>query len=146
MPTMPAAPTDFPRSRAIATVCLSGTLNDRLVAAAAAGFDGVEIFENDLIASPSCVAAIRARTRDLGLTIELYQPFRNAEGAPQHRFQSVMRRMRAKLDLMADLGAPMILICSSVAPDTINDDGLAAEQLRLLADMASERGMRVAYE
>ena len=143
---MPAAPADFPRSRSIATVCLSGTLDDRLAAAAAAGFDGVEIFENDLIASPSSAADIGARARDLGLAIELYQPFRDAEGTPHHRFQSVMRRMRAKLDTMANLGVDMVLICSSVAPDAVNDDGLAAEQLRLLADMASERGMRIAYE
>jgi hypothetical protein len=39
--------------RAIATVCLSGMLEDKLDAAAGAGFDGVEIFENDLIASSS---------------------------------------------------------------------------------------------
>ncbi len=38
--------------RSIATVCLSGTLEEKLAAAAAAGFDGVELFENDLIASP----------------------------------------------------------------------------------------------
>ena len=31
--------------RAIATVCLSGMLDDKLDAVAAAGFDGVEIFE-----------------------------------------------------------------------------------------------------
>ena len=36
---------------AIATVCISGTLEDKLVAAAAAGFDGVEIFEPDFVAS-----------------------------------------------------------------------------------------------
>jgi len=34
----------MPRT-SIATVCLSGTLDDRLAAAAAAGFDAVEIFE-----------------------------------------------------------------------------------------------------
>ena len=34
----------------IATVCLSGGLDDKLAAAAAAGFDGVEIFENDFLA------------------------------------------------------------------------------------------------
>ena len=34
--------------RAIATVCLSGTLEDKLDAVGGAGFDGVEIFENDL--------------------------------------------------------------------------------------------------
>ena len=36
--------------RSIATVCLSGTLEDKLAAAAAAGFDEVELFEPDLIA------------------------------------------------------------------------------------------------
>lgn len=37
----------------IATVCLSGTLEEKLQAAATAGFDGVEIFEQDLIVSPN---------------------------------------------------------------------------------------------
>ena len=45
----------------IATVSLSGTLEEKLRAAAAAGFDGVEIFENDLIASPLSPRAGGAR-------------------------------------------------------------------------------------
>src|SRR5690349_20058949 len=117
----------------IATVCLSGTLEDRLDAAAAAGFDSVEIFENDLIASAGSPERIRQRVADLGLTIALYQPFRDAEGAPPERFAAVERRFVAKLDLMGRLGADTILICSSVAPDTIDDDALAAVQLRTLA-------------
>ncbi|MEU8820196.1 TIM barrel protein [Actinoplanes sp. NPDC048796] len=130
----------------IATVCLSGTLEDRLDAAAAAGFDGVEIFENDLIASASSPESIRARTQDLGLSIDLYQPFRDAEGATPERFAAVERRFRAKLDLMGRLGADTILICSSVAPDTIPDDAVSVAQLRTLADLAAARGMRIAYE
>jgi 3-dehydroshikimate dehydratase len=130
----------------IATVCLSGTLEDRLDAAAAAGFDAVEIFENDLLASMSSPEEIRSRAADLGLTIDLYQPFRDAEGAPPDRFTAVRRRMRAKLDVMERLGTDTILVCSSVAPDTIDDDELAADQLRELADLAGERGMRIAYE
>src|ERR1700753_588055 len=98
----------------IATVCLSGTLEERLDAAAAAGFDGVEIFENDLVASASSPEQIRARVAALGLTIELYHPFRDAEGAPPERFAAVERRFRAKLDLMARLSTDTILICSSV--------------------------------
>ena len=35
--------------RSIATVSLGGTLVEKLNAIAAAGFDGVEIFENDLL-------------------------------------------------------------------------------------------------
>ena len=135
----------MPRT-SIATVCLSGTLEDRLDAAAAAGFDAVEIFENDLIASASSPAEIRARVAGLGLTVDLYQPFRDSEGAPPDRFAAVQRRMRAKLDLMEQLGADTILVCSSVAPDTVDDDELAAGQLRRLADLAQQRGMRIAYE
>ncbi len=67
--------------RSIATVCLSGMLEDKLVAAARAGFDGVEIFENDLIASPSHPTEVRQRCEDLGLSIDLYQPFRDFEAA-----------------------------------------------------------------
>ena len=56
-----AHPPDRPRRRlrgrtdmrkSIATVSLSGTLAEKLTAIAGAGFDGVEIFENDLLASP----------------------------------------------------------------------------------------------
>jgi 4-hydroxyphenylpyruvate dioxygenase len=135
----------MPRT-SIATACLSGTLEDRLEAAAAAGFDAVEIFENDLLASAESPERIRARMADLGLAIDLYQPFRDAEGAPPARFEAVRRRMLAKLDLMGRLGADTVLICSSVAPDAIADDELAASQLRALADLAAERGMRIAYE
>ena len=46
--------------RSIATVCLSGTLEEKLVAAARAGFDGVELFEADLINSPLAPAEVRA--------------------------------------------------------------------------------------
>ena len=64
----------------IATVCLSGTLTEKLHACAAAGFDGVEIFEPDLVAAPQSPEEIRALADRLGLSIDLYQPFRDAEG------------------------------------------------------------------
>lgn len=130
----------------IATVCLSGTLEERLDAAATAGFDAVELFENDLLASPRSPEEIRRRVAGLGLAIDLYQPFRDAEGAPPERFAAVRRRFTAKLALMERLGAGTVLICSSVAPDTIDDDALAAAQLRELAELAGARGLRIAYE
>ena len=54
--------------RSIATVCLSGTLDEKLEAAAAAGFDGVELFEADLINSPLRPGEVRERAESLGLT------------------------------------------------------------------------------
>jgi 4-hydroxyphenylpyruvate dioxygenase len=132
--------------RAIATVCLSGTLEDKLAAASRAGFDGVEIFENDLVSSPLSPPDINLRARQLGLSIDLYQPFREAEGTPRDRWPAVLRRAEHKFEVMSALGTDLILVCSAVAPDTIDDDSLAAEQLSQLAEAATRRGLRVAYE
>ena len=55
-----------PARTALATVCISGTLEDKLAAAAAAGFDGVEIFEPDLVASPLAPAQLRVPVRRAG--------------------------------------------------------------------------------
>ncbi|MER6710534.1 MULTISPECIES: TIM barrel protein [unclassified Streptomyces] len=130
----------------IATVSLSGSLTEKLDAAARAGFDGVEIFENDLLASPLTPEDIRARCADLGLGIDLYQPMRDIEAVPEAEFARNLRRARHKFELMRRLGADTVLVCSSVSPLAVDDDALAAEQLSRLADAARESGVRVAYE
>ncbi|MFI9824352.1 bifunctional sugar phosphate isomerase/epimerase/4-hydroxyphenylpyruvate dioxygenase family protein [Streptomyces sp. NPDC052013] len=130
----------------IATVSLSGTLTEKLTAAARAGFDGVEIFENDLLASPLGPAEIRARCADLGLTVDLYQPLRDMEAVPGELFAANLRRARHKFELMRALGADTVLVCSSVDPEAVDDDALAAAQLAELADLAQDFGIRVAYE
>jgi 4-hydroxyphenylpyruvate dioxygenase len=132
--------------RAIATVSLSGTLEEKLHAAARAGFDGVELFENDLVNSPLGPAEVRRRAEELGLTIDLYQPFRDLEAVPPEIFARNLARAEAKLELCAELGAPAMLVCSNVSPDAIDDDALAAEHLRALADRAAQYGVRIAYE
>ncbi|WP_405560606.1 sugar phosphate isomerase/epimerase and 4-hydroxyphenylpyruvate domain-containing protein [Streptomyces canus] len=132
--------------KSIATVCLSGTLTEKLTAASRAGFDGVEIFENDLLASPLAPEEIAARTADLGLGIDLYQPMRDIEAVPEEIFARNLRRARHKFQLMRRLGADTVLVCSSIAPQAVDDDALAAEQLSRLADLAQEFGIRVAYE
>ncbi|MGW7507276.1 bifunctional sugar phosphate isomerase/epimerase/4-hydroxyphenylpyruvate dioxygenase family protein [Streptomyces massasporeus] len=130
----------------IATVSLSGSLTGKLDAAARAGFDGVEIFENDLLACPLTPEDIRARCADLGLRIDLYQPMRDIEAVPEAEFARNLRRARHKFELMRRLGADTVLVCSSVSPQAVDDDALAAEQLSRLADLAAESGVRVAYE
>jgi 4-hydroxyphenylpyruvate dioxygenase len=130
----------------IATVSLSGSHTEKLTAASRAGFDGVEIFENDLLAAPLAPEEIRARCADLGLAIELYQPMRDIEAVPKAEFARNLRRARHKFELMRRLGADTVLVCSSVAPTAVDDDALAAEQLSELADLAQDFGIRVAYE
>ena len=138
---------DRPRPhRSIATVCLSGTLEDKLVAAAAAGFDGIEIFEPDLIASPWAPKELTARCADLGLSIDLYQPFRDLDSSDPERFARNLRRAERKFDLMTALGTDTVLVCSSVAPDAVEDPDRLAEQLAEAAARAGDRGLRIAYE
>ncbi|BEL12106.1 sugar phosphate isomerase/epimerase and 4-hydroxyphenylpyruvate domain-containing protein [Actinoplanes sichuanensis] len=132
--------------RSIATVCLSGTLDDKLTAAAAAGFDGIELFENDLVVSPMAPAEVRKRCADLGLSIDLYQPFRDLDSVSEGRFRNSLDRAERKFDVMAALGVHTVLVCSSVAPDAVDDDDLAAAQLTALAERADDHGMRIAYE
>jgi 4-hydroxyphenylpyruvate dioxygenase len=131
---------------AIATVCISGPLEDKLAAAAAAGFDGVEIFEPDFVASPSSAAEIRKRCADLGLSIDLYQPFRDFDSTDPERLAANLRRAERKFDVMEALGTDLILVCSSVSPDAVDDDDRIAEQLHVLAERAAARGVRVSYE
>jgi 4-hydroxyphenylpyruvate dioxygenase len=132
--------------KGLATVCLSGTLEEKLVAAADAGFDAVELFEPDLVGSPSRPSEVREQAAALGLRIALYQPFRDFEAVPDAVLQRNLRRAEAKFDVMEDLGVDTVLACSTVDPESIPDDDLAAEQLHALAERAAARGLRVAYE
>ena len=132
--------------RSIATVSLSGTLNEKLTAVANAGFDGVEIFDQDLLCSLWTPRRIRERCDELGLKIEMLQPFRDLEGMTEAQHARAMRRFEGKLDIMAELGTDLILVCASCQPDAIDDDDLSAEQLHRVAELAHERGMRIAFE
>jgi len=132
--------------KGIATVSLSGVLTDKLDAVATAGFDGVEIFDNDLIASPLSPGAVAARCNDLGLSIDLFQPVRDIEGVPAERFDRVLHRVRRKLEIMGELGATTMLACSNATPDAIADRDLTAEQLHRVGELAAEYGVTVAFE
>ncbi|GAB3605715.1 dehydroshikimate dehydratase QsuB [Conyzicola nivalis] len=130
----------------IATVCLSGTLDEKLRASAAAGFDGVEIFEPDFVSSPLPPRDVAALAVDLGITLDLYQPFRDFEGVSEEKLRHNLRRARAKFDLMNRLGIDTMLLCSNVGTAVSSDDALAVDQLRRLGDVAADNGVRVAYE
>ncbi|KQR00266.1 4-hydroxyphenylpyruvate dioxygenase [Arthrobacter sp. Leaf141] len=130
----------------IATVCLSGTLKEKMQACAIAGFDGIEIFEQDLVTSPLPPEDIRKMAADLGLTLDLYQPFRDFDSVPGDLLAANLRRADAKFRLMSRLGMDTILVCSNVATASVDSDDLRVEQLGQLAALAGDHGVKVAYE
>jgi len=132
--------------RSIATVSVSGTLAEKLAAIRAAGFDGVEIFENDLLYFDGSPADIRQRCADLGLQIMLFQPFRDFEGVSAERLAQNLNRAQRKFELMHELGTDLVLVCSNVNANVIADDALIVDQLGQLALLAEREGVRVGFE
>lgn len=132
--------------RSIATVSLSGTLPEKLEAIAAAGFDGVEIFENDLLYYSGSPRDVRRLCEDLGIAITLFQPFRDFEGCRRDRLPKNLDRAERKFDLMQELGTDLVLVCSNVAQDSLSDEAILVDDLRLLAERAGARGLRIGYE
>jgi 4-hydroxyphenylpyruvate dioxygenase len=133
-------------SNAIATVSLRGTLEEKLRAAADAGFAGVEIFENDLIASSLSPRDVRAMLDDLNLSCDLYQPFRDFEGMPDALRARTFDRAERKFDVMAELGASRILVCSNCSPAALGDRQRIVDDFRELGERAAPRGIIVGYE
>lgn len=131
---------------AIATVCLSGVLDEKLTAIAAAKFKGVEIFENDLVSFGGTPADVKKLCADLGLDIITFQPFRDFEGMPEPQRTRVFDRAERKFDLMGELGCDLLLVCSNVSPDSLGGIDRAAADLHELGERAAKRGLRVGFE
>ncbi|CAN5610414.1 sugar phosphate isomerase/epimerase and 4-hydroxyphenylpyruvate domain-containing protein [soil metagenome] len=130
----------------IATVSVSGTLEQKLTAIAAAGYDAVEIFEPDLLSCAASPREIARRLEDLGLTCALYQPFRDFEGMPGTLRQRAFDRIEHKFDVMAELGADRVLLCSNCSPHALGEQDRIVDDFRALGERAAARGVLIGYE
>ncbi|MGM4919931.1 bifunctional sugar phosphate isomerase/epimerase/4-hydroxyphenylpyruvate dioxygenase family protein [Tardiphaga sp. 813_E8_N1_3] len=130
----------------IATVSLSGALDEKLRAIAAAGFDEVEIFEADLLSFNGSPRDVGQMCRDLGLTICAFQPFRDFEGMPEPQRSRNFARAARKFDLMKELQTDLMLICSNISPASLGGIDRAAADFRELGDLAAKHYMRVGFE
>jgi 4-hydroxyphenylpyruvate dioxygenase len=130
----------------MATVCLSGTLNEKLEAIASAGFRGVEIFESDLLSYHGTPADVAREIADLGLKVVAFQPFRDFEGMPDTQRARTFDRAERKFDVMQELGCNLLMVCSNVSPESRGGIDRAAADFQELGERAAKRGMRVGFE
>ncbi len=130
----------------IATVSISGELPEKLEAIAKAGFDGVEIFENDFLAFDGSPRDVGRMVRDFGLEITLFQPFRDFEGMPASHRSRTFDRAERKFDVMQELGTDLVLVCSNVSPVSLGGIDRAAADFHELGERAARRGLKVGYE
>lgn len=130
----------------IATVSLSGDLSEKLAMIAAAGFDAVEIFENDFLSFDHGPTEVGRVVRDAGLAISLFQPFRDFEGMPEPQRRKAFDRARRKFETMNELGTDLMLVCSNSSPLAQGGVDRAAEDLAELGDIGKAYGVRVGFE
>jgi len=131
----------------IATVCLSGDLEEKLVAIQRAGFDGIEIFEQDFIGSHLRPEDVRQMVADHGLEITLFQPFRDFEGLPKGALRDrAFSRAKYKFEVMQRLGTDLVLICSSTHPEALGGIARMADDFAELGEIARDAEVRVGFE
>jgi 4-hydroxyphenylpyruvate dioxygenase len=130
----------------IATVSISGDLAEKLTAIAAAGFEGIEVFENDFLSFDGGPRDVGRMVADLGLRIYAFQPFRDFEGMPEPLRARTFARAGRKFEVMNELGAELMLICSNVSPQSLGGIDRAAADFAELGDLAKKHGVRVGYE
>jgi len=132
--------------KSIATVALGGTLTEKLDAIAAAYFDGIELYEPNLRAYEGTPRDVGRIAAGLGLTIDLFQPLRDFEGVSDSELRRNLDRAEAAFDVMGELDASLLLVCSNTAESASDDIERSATQLFQLAERGARRGIRIGYE
>ncbi len=130
----------------IATVSLSGDLRAKLSAISKAGFDGVELFENDLLTFDGSPKIVRQLLQDNNLELVAFQPLRDFEGMPEPQRTKNFERAAHKFELMQKLGTDLLLICSNVSPQALGGLDRTSEDLHELGELAAKHGVRVGFE
>jgi len=130
----------------IATLSISGSLDEKIAAIAKAGFDSVEMVEQDFISFDQSASDVGKMVRDHGLSIGLYNGFTNFEGRPASQRKQVFDRIEYKFDLMQALGTDLLLVSSTDMVETSGDMNRIAADFHELGERAAKRGLRVGFE
>ena len=110
------------------------------------GFNGVEIFENDFLVHDLKPKEIKKIVNDYGLEISLFQPFRDFEGMPEPYRSRAFERAKKKFDIMNELGAKTILVCSNTSNLAVGGIDRAADDFNELGEIAKARDIFIGYE
>ena len=128
------------------TITLAGPLEARLAAIRAAGFTQVMLNANDLAGHPGGAPAAIEAVRRSGLRVTGFQVLRDFEGLSGHLHAYKVDIAKAMLQMCHDLGARVLLVCSSTSSHATADFDSLKKDLQKLAMLAVPYGIRIAYE
>lgn len=128
----------------INTVLLGGTTQEKIRAAADAGFGQIEIWRQDIEAAGGNPAEIVRQLKHHNLGLTDYQVLLDFDGAPATMQKQKREEALTMLDTAVALGATTLLAPASTHPDCIAER--ETDDLYWLAREAAKRNLRVAFE
>jgi len=128
------------------TITLAGPIEAKLKAMREAGFTQVMLSARDLVDHPNGEKAAIDAVRKSGLRVTGLQVLRDFEGlsGPLHSYKVDVAK--SMLQLARDVGAPLVLACSSTSAHATGNFDAQVADLRKLAMLAVPMGLRIAYE
>lgn len=128
----------------INTILLGGSSEQKLHAAAAAGFQQVELWRQDVEAASGGAASLAHLCSQLSLGLTDYQVLMDFDGAPIDQRENKREQALTMIATAQQLGATTLLVPASTHPlcckEKIEDD------LRWLVQQAAQHNLRIAYE
>lgn len=128
------------------TITLAGPLEAKLQAVRAAGFTQIMLSARDIAGHPQGEAAAVAAVRASGLRVTGFQVLRDFEGLAGGLHAYKVDIAKAMLRMCRDLGANVLLVCSSTSTHATGETDAIVRDLRKLATLALPLNIRIAYE
>ena len=128
------------------TISLAGTLDAKLRAIRAAGFDQVMLSARDVGGAAGGLDSAIKVVRASGLRVTGFQVLRDFEGLDGHLHEYKVDIAKSMIEMCAALGCRVLLACSSTSQHASTDPLRIARDLRKLAMLALPHGVRIAYE
>lgn len=128
----------------INTILLGGSPEQKLQAACQAGFNQVELWQQDVEAAGAGLHGLQNVLSDLPLALTDYQVLLDFDGAPDALRKDKYQEAEKMMETACLLGASTLLVPAST--DSRCHAERIEEDLRWLVDRAQQRGLSIAYE
>lgn len=126
------------------TILLGGTTEQKIEAAAAAGFSQIELWQQDVWQTEGDAFQVKQWLTKSQLALTDYQVLLDFDGASTTHRESQRQAALEILDTAVSVGAHTVLVPANTAADCQQNNIIA--DLRWLVEQAEQRGLRIAYE
>jgi 4-hydroxyphenylpyruvate dioxygenase len=127
------------------TRTFSAALPTILEAVKAAGFNGVELWNEDVASLTGGAAEACALLADAQLRVSAFQLLRDFEGG-HGSLTARLEKAEHLMSVMEGVGSDMLLVCSNGDATSCGDPQVQVRDLRALAELAAARRMRIGFE